>query len=131
MSFLKWKNILNKYLYLPPNMVDVAQLVRASVCGTEGRGFESRQPPHLQARKVLRIGSPDLRLKLQSGFEPAAGWPIPQLRKSQSILFLLQEPYRWPLCLMPSNSSSGTSYSARKRDSCFLSVCCTSGLACP
>ena len=27
-------------------MVDVAQLVRASVCGTEGRGFESRQPPH-------------------------------------------------------------------------------------
>ena len=45
MSFLKWKNILNKYLYLPPNMVDVAQLVRASVCGTEGRGFESRLPP--------------------------------------------------------------------------------------
>ena len=27
-------------------MVDVAQLVRASVCGTEGRGFESRLPPH-------------------------------------------------------------------------------------
>ena len=26
-------------------MVDVAQLVRASVCGTEGRGFESRLPP--------------------------------------------------------------------------------------
>ena len=23
----------------------VAQLVRASVCGTEGRGFESRPPP--------------------------------------------------------------------------------------
>ncbi len=46
MSFLKWKNILNKYLYLPPNMVDVAQLVRASVCGTEGRGFESRLPPN-------------------------------------------------------------------------------------
>ncbi len=27
-------------------MVDVAQLVRASVCGTEGRGFESRLPPN-------------------------------------------------------------------------------------
>ncbi len=25
--------------------VVVAQLVRASVCGTEGRGFESHQPP--------------------------------------------------------------------------------------
>ena len=30
-------------------MVDVAQLVRASVCGTEGRGFESRLPPILKA----------------------------------------------------------------------------------
>lgn len=29
-------------------MVVVAQLVRASVCGTEGRGFESRLPPHLR-----------------------------------------------------------------------------------
>ena len=29
-------------------MVDVAQLVRASVCGTEGRGFESRLPPNFQ-----------------------------------------------------------------------------------
>ncbi len=28
-------------------MVDVAQLVRASVCGTEGRGFESRLPPFI------------------------------------------------------------------------------------
>ena len=28
-------------------MVDVAQLVRVSVCGTEGRGFESRLPPFL------------------------------------------------------------------------------------
>ncbi len=27
------------------NMAIVAQLVRASVCGTEGRGFESRQSP--------------------------------------------------------------------------------------
>ena len=28
-------------------MVDVAQLVRASVCGTEGRGFESRLPTQI------------------------------------------------------------------------------------
>ncbi len=27
-------------------MVDVAQLVRAPVCGTGGRGFESHLPPH-------------------------------------------------------------------------------------
>ena len=29
-------------------MVDVAQLVRAPVCGTGGRGFKSRHPPHTQ-----------------------------------------------------------------------------------
>ena len=29
-------------------MVVVAQLVRASGCGPEGRGFESRHPPHFQ-----------------------------------------------------------------------------------
>ena len=28
-------------------MVDVAQLVRAPVCGTGGRGFKSRHPPQL------------------------------------------------------------------------------------
>ena len=29
-------------------MVDVAQLVRAPVCGTGGRGFESHLPPHFK-----------------------------------------------------------------------------------
>ena len=29
------------------NTVDVAQLVRASDCGSEGRGFEPRSPPNL------------------------------------------------------------------------------------
>ena len=33
-------------------MVDVAQLVRASVCGTEGRGFE---PLHLPQKKTVKI----------------------------------------------------------------------------
>jgi hypothetical protein len=28
-------------------MADVAQLVRASGCGSEGRGFDSRRLPHL------------------------------------------------------------------------------------
>ncbi len=28
-------------------MVDLAQLVRAPVCGTGGRGFKSHIPPHL------------------------------------------------------------------------------------
>ena len=27
-------------------MADVAQLVRARVCGTRGRGFDSRRSPH-------------------------------------------------------------------------------------
>ena len=34
-------------------MVDVAQLVRASVCGTEGRGFESRYLP--QQTSLARV----------------------------------------------------------------------------
>lgn len=33
-------------------MVDVAQLVRVSDCGSEGRGFEPRLPPHLIKREV-------------------------------------------------------------------------------
>ena len=33
------------------NMVDIAQLVSASDCGSEGRGFESHYPPH---KKSLR-----------------------------------------------------------------------------
>ena len=32
-------------LFLPINTVIVAQLVRASDCGSEGRGFEPRHPP--------------------------------------------------------------------------------------
>lgn len=49
-------------------MVDVAQLVRASVCGTEGCGFKSHLPPHKNLQKyfinhykvsdLLRISSP-------------------------------------------------------------------------
>ena len=34
--------------------VVVAQLVRASVCGTEGRGFESHHPPQKGFRYFLK-----------------------------------------------------------------------------
>ena len=34
-------------------MVVVAQLVRASVCGTEGRGFEPHLPPRNKALSIL------------------------------------------------------------------------------
>lgn len=33
-------------IFVAANMVDVAQLVRASVCGIEGRGFEPHHLPH-------------------------------------------------------------------------------------
>ncbi len=35
-------------------MVDVAQSVRVTDCGSEGRGFESHLPPQKQ-RKVLKM----------------------------------------------------------------------------
>ena len=39
-------------------MVAVAQLVRASGCGPEGRRFESDQPPHLEIPEVRVSVSP-------------------------------------------------------------------------
>ena len=42
-------------------MVDVAQSVRASVCGTEGRGFE---PLHLPKKKTVKFGSLFLILRI-------------------------------------------------------------------
>ena len=35
--------------------MDVAQLVRASVCGTEGRGFEPHLPPRKMKNLILEI----------------------------------------------------------------------------
>ncbi len=34
------------------NMVDIAQVVRVSGCGPEGRGFESHYPPHKKRSHV-------------------------------------------------------------------------------
>jgi hypothetical protein len=47
---LKNKNLL--YLCAPETEV-VAQLVRASDCGSEGRGFETRLPPLVRLRIPL------------------------------------------------------------------------------
>ena len=51
-----------------PTMVVVAQLVRASDCDSEGRGFESPQPPCRAGVSVPRLGlchpNLDRRLKL-------------------------------------------------------------------
>ena len=38
-------------------MVVVAQLVRASDCGSEGRGFEPPHPPQFNSDKLFRIFS--------------------------------------------------------------------------
>jgi hypothetical protein len=46
--------ILNKRM----DMVVVAQLVRASDCGSEGRGFESRHPP--KVKKAGFFSCPEL-----------------------------------------------------------------------
>ena len=43
-----WKRIIwrkENIVYLQPQMVDVAQLVRALDCGSRGRGFKSHLPP--------------------------------------------------------------------------------------
>lgn len=37
------------------HMVVVAQLVRASDCGSEGRGFETPQPPSKKDEKVSHV----------------------------------------------------------------------------
>ena len=42
---------LHPYLY----MVDVAQLVRASVCGAEGRRFEPGHPPKKKSYRDVRL----------------------------------------------------------------------------
>jgi hypothetical protein len=36
-------------------MADVAQLVRASVCGTEGRGFKSHHSPQEETLQALTL----------------------------------------------------------------------------
>ena len=41
-------------IFVATIMEVVAQLVRASVCGTEGRGFETRLPPIL--KRLIKFG---------------------------------------------------------------------------
>ena len=61
-SFLKFSRgsvaRLKNKLYLCTveiNMVDVAQLVRASDCGSEGRGFEPHLPPQESVSKMRSL----------------------------------------------------------------------------
>ena len=70
-----FRNKLSADIYLPPsthndiiffpkyhkNMVGVAQLVRAPVCGTGGRGFNPLRPPHFS--EVL-LSSPKVLVKI-------------------------------------------------------------------
>ena len=49
-----WRAISKVFSKL--NMVDIAQLVSASDCGSEGRGFESHYPPHKNNPSALRRG---------------------------------------------------------------------------
>ena len=43
------------YLYVFRYMADVAQLVRALVCGTGGRGFETHHSPHNKTRGCATV----------------------------------------------------------------------------
>ena len=53
-NFLKILQNVKKTLSLHPltNMVVVAQLVRASDCGSEGRRFEPDHPPQAKKRSI-------------------------------------------------------------------------------
>ena len=62
-------------------MVDIAQLVSASDCGSEGRGFESHYPPQNQKTKAFCLGL------LFSGNRWIMGFERP-LRKQSGGLFL-------------------------------------------
>ena len=67
-------------------MVDVAQLVRAPVCGTGGRGFKSRHPPQLFSPtvfppeifmlKIRLVGPLQKGLALPRAALAMAGWAI-------------------------------------------------------
>ena len=51
-----------------PLVVRVAQLVRASVCGTEGRGFETPHAPHFD---ILNICGPIAQLVERRTLNPS------------------------------------------------------------
>ncbi len=53
-------------------MVDVVQLVRASDCGSECRGFESHHPPFKNKAEVFN----DLRFFLLYHYLPKTTWNI-------------------------------------------------------
>ncbi len=57
-------------IFVATIMEVVAQLVRASVCGTEGRGFETRLPPKVPKRDFFFITLLRSRVRFQVGPQP-------------------------------------------------------------
>ena len=57
-------------------VADVAQLVRAPVCGTGGRGFNPHHSPHIKSRPLwsaFYMGNTGLNLRLRSRVRNAGG----------------------------------------------------------
>lgn len=78
-------------------MVVVAQLIRASDCGSEGRQFEPGQPPHIWANSVISMPNPDweVLVKIQSRLAKKhnayESVKKPQLVVARSVEWLLAE----------------------------------------
>lgn len=88
---------------IAPVLVPVAQLVRASVCGTEGRGFKSHQAPHEANSLILyrhkqSVGFPQvysifLRIVIQYNHinnKRLVWWEVGQTKK-ESVIWHTQE----------------------------------------
>ncbi len=87
------------------NTVVVAQLVRASDCGSEGRGFESLLPPHFE---FLRGGGL-LRKLSRAFFTPTSPSPQPRIYKA-----FAPYPTTLPILKLESNSQKPPAFKTRK-----------------
>ena len=89
-------------------MANVAQLVRASGCGSEGRGFDPLHSPQIEKYEFLRVGTlfyllyttmsvrniQSFKDKRQVGCTPRATHPDKRIR-----LFIWRNaPYLWATC---------------------------------
>ena len=84
-----WRAIFKAFSKL--NMVDIAQLVSASDCGSEGRGFESHYPP--QKKRGYPFGYP-LFFCCGLGFEES-GQPEGLAKKCPVDTFLARGRIPW------------------------------------
>src|SRR5947208_43764 len=92
------------------SMVDVAQLVRASDCDSEGRGFESRLPPQLQKVLERLIGT-----RRASRFSKTSG-PLAQLveQETLNLLVLGSSPRRPTTSSLPRPRAARTRCASRE-----------------